>query len=170
MRSEKIGNHTIQFFDSAENMPMKRYQKFNKFLAKDNEIGSDFSDFNQRSLKAIEYLKKDMKDEAVKELENRRMMVFNAFKEYSPKHNSLAILVHSIDGQIYTDVSTDGLQEIIDKLDEIGFTQEQVKETVSQVKKNYFQNLKSTIKASLGVPKVLSTILNYLKNLELKLT
>lgn len=135
MQLVEINGHRIQLYNNAESLPMKRYQRFNKFLMLDNEVGSDFADFNKRSIKAIEFLKKDMKDQAVLEMENRRQMVYNAYMHYSPRDRALAILVHSIDDKVYTDYSKDGLDEVIDKLDEIGFTRGQVTETVTQVKK-----------------------------------
>lgn len=135
MRTIEIGKHKVEVFDSAEMMPMKRYQRFNKFLMIDNEVGSDFADFNKRSSKAIELLKKGLLDEAVKELDNRRQMVYNAFMGYSPKGRAMAIMVHSIDGEVFTDYSKGGLDKVIDRLDEIGFTYALTDETVRDVKK-----------------------------------
>jgi len=164
MKTIKLGKHVVEIFDSPEDFPMKRYQRFNKFLAKDCEIGSDFSDFNKRSLKTIEYLKKDMKDAAIKELENRRMMVYNAFMEFSPKNNALAILVHSIDGVIKKDISSDGLEKILSELDEIGFTQKISNEITIEVKKKWNWFLEFISKVSTGIQKRWNSIMNYLKN------
>ncbi len=135
--------NVVEFYNSAELIPMKRYQRFNKFLMIDNDVGSDFADFNKRSVKAIEYLKKGMKEDAVLELENRRQMVYNAYMEYSPKNRALAILVKSINGEECTDYSSDGLDEIIDKLDKLGFTYKQVQDTVDEVKKKIENELKN---------------------------
>lgn len=135
MKKVNIGNHEIKFFDTAENMTMKRYQRFNKFLMIDNEVGSDFADFDSRLKKATKFLSKGMQGEAVKELENLRQMVFNSFMEYSPKNMALALLVQSIDGEECKDISGGGLTEILDKLEEIGVTQALANATVQEVKK-----------------------------------
>lgn len=132
---EVKGGHKVEIYDTAERMTMKRYQRFNKFLMIDNEVGSDFADFNSRLAKSIAFLKKGMRDEGVAELENWRQMVYNAFTEYSPKGMALAILVHSINGEIRDDITASGLKDTLDKLEAIGFMQETATETVSEVKK-----------------------------------
>jgi len=101
----------------------------------DNEVGSCFEDYDTRTLKTLEFLRKDLKEEAIQELENRRQAVYNSFEEYSPKNNAFAILVHSIDDKIYSNYSDEGIKEVIDKLDEIGFTKQELDEHVSEVKK-----------------------------------
>lgn len=131
----KIKEHEVEIFDSAEKMPMKRFNRFNKFIMIDNEVGNDFADFNARLSKAIAFFKKGMQSEGVGELENWRQMVYNSFTEYSPKGMALAILVHKIDGEEYNDITANGLQKVLDKLDEIGFTEEQATNTVADVKK-----------------------------------
>lgn len=135
MKTIDVNGHKVEIYDTAERMTMKRYQRFNKFLMIDNEVGSDFTDFNGRLVKAIAFLKKGMKDEGVAELENWRQMVYNAFTEYSPKGMALALLVHKIDDEVFTDISASELQRILDKLEVIGFTQETATNTVSEVKK-----------------------------------
>jgi len=140
MNKVEINKHAIEFYDGAEYLPMKRYQRFNKYLLIDNEVGSDFTDFELRSSKAVEFLKKGLTDEAIKELENRRMMVFNSFMEYSPRGMALALLVHKIDNVVYKDISSEGLQLVLDKLDEIGFTEKQSTEKVDEVKKKFKMN------------------------------
>lgn len=135
MKEINIKGHKVEVYDTAERMTMKRYQRFNKFIMIDNEVGSEFKEFNAKLAKAIKFFKKGMKNEGVAELENWRQMVYNAFTEYSPKGMALALLVHKIDGIEYNDITSGGLQKVIDKLDEIGFTQETATNTVSEVKK-----------------------------------
>lgn len=101
----------------------------------DNEIGSTFSDYDIRTLKTVELLRKDLKEHAIVELENRRQAVFNCFEEYSPKNNAFAILVHSIDGEVFTNYSDEGLRQVVEKLNDIGFTKQELDKEVSEVKK-----------------------------------
>lgn len=135
MKVIEHGKHTIEFFDSPEEMTMRRYQRFNKFLMIANEVGSDFEDYNARTNKAIKYLQNGFIDKAVQELENRRQMVFNAFQEYDPSGRALACLVHSINGVVYSDFTKNGLNQILNHLEEIGFTKKQADETTLEVKK-----------------------------------
>lgn len=135
MNVKELNGIKIEIYDTPEELPIKRYQRFNKFLMKANEVGNDFSDYNARTLKAMEFLKKKMMDEAVVELDNRRQLVFNAFMEYSPSSFALAILVKSIDGEVFTDYSEEGLMKVLDRLDEIGFSENEKNKTIKQVKK-----------------------------------
>lgn len=135
MKTIEFKNHKIVIYASIETLPIKRYQKFNKFLMIDNEVGSCFEDYDVRTSKAVEFLRKDLKEEAIQELENRRQAVFNSFEEYSPKNNAFAILVHSIDDKIYSNYSDEGIKEVIDKLDEIGYNRKELDKEVSEVKK-----------------------------------
>lgn len=53
----------------------------------------------------------------------------------------MAILVHSVNEQVFRDYSGDGLNEVLDALDEIGFTQRMATDTVAEVKKKIEQQL-----------------------------
>jgi len=113
MKTIEFNKHKIVIYSSIETLPIKRYQKFNKFLMIDNEVGSCFEDYDTRTLKTLEFLRKDLKEEAIQELENRRQAVYNSFEEYSPKNNAFAILVHSIDDKIYSNYSDEGIKGAI---------------------------------------------------------
>ena len=132
----EVNGHKIVFYGSSETLPIKRYQRFNKYLMIQNDVGSTFEDYDKRSARAIEFLRKDMKEKALEELINRRQMVFNSFEEYVPRNFALAIMVISIDEEKYTDYTEDGLQKIIDRLDEIGYTQATLEEHLMEVKKS----------------------------------
>lgn len=132
---KKVHKHTVEFYSSAETMPIMRYQKFNKYLMIDNEVGSTIGDYDKRMSKAIQFVHSDMKTEALKELENNRQNVFHCLSEYSPKNKAIAILVKKIGNREYTSIDSDTLDEIEQKLDEIGFTKKMMDETISDIKK-----------------------------------
>lgn len=128
----------IEFYSNPEELPVKRFQRFNKYFMIDIEVGETFEDYDQRTYKVVALLRKKMVDDAVKELENRRQAVFNAFEEYSPKNYALAIMVKSIDGINYTGkkyLTEEGLDEILEKLNEIGYTRKELDKDLSEVKK-----------------------------------
>jgi hypothetical protein len=131
----KVGKHTVEFYDSPENLSIKRYQLFNKYLMIDNEVGSSIADYDKRMSKAVRFLKSDMKKEAIKELENNRQNVFNALSKYSPKNKALTVLVKSIDNREFKNVNSETLKEIEDKLDAIGFSRKVMDEVIAHTKK-----------------------------------
>lgn len=105
-----------------------------------SEIGSDLEDFDKRNVEIMEFLKKGMLQDAVKTIENRRQLIWNAMNNYNPKQYALALLVHSIDGDLRNDISETGLQETIDKLDALGFSYGDMVDTITEVKKKSKRN------------------------------
>jgi hypothetical protein len=146
----------IVFYSSPEDLPMKRYQRFNKYLMIDNEVGSDFADFNTRLNKVVQFFKKGMNTAGSKELENWRQMVYNSFKEYSPKGMALACLVKSIGGVECKSITGDALQKVVDRLDELGFSERKTDQVTKTVKKKLIPKLVCIIR------KKFLKILNYI--------
>lgn len=140
MKSYKLGLHEVKFYNSIDDLPIKRFQKFNKYMMIDNEVGSTFEDFLRRDRMISEFIDKEMYEEAKTAMSNRSQTVFNAYMDYSPREQALAIMVHSIDGKRYTDYSDDTLDEITGRLDEYGFTKKDMDETIEKVKKKSKKN------------------------------
>lgn len=135
MKTIEFNNNKIEIYVSIQELPIKRYQKFQKYLMIDNEVGSTFEDYDYRTQKTIEFLSKDLKNEALLELENRRLCVFNSYNDYSPKGYAFALLVNRINDKLYNDFSQDGLERILDNLDRIGFSFEMLSEKLQEAKK-----------------------------------
>ena len=127
--------HTILFYDSDRVLPHRRYQKFNKHMMISLEVGSSIEDYDKRMFRAISYLNADDSKSAGIELTNQRQALHNALQEYNPVGMALAIMVYSIDGNIYEDYQEATLNEILDKLDSLGFTKLMLDETVDYLKK-----------------------------------
>lgn len=145
MKKVEINNNEIEFFESSEDLPILRYNSLNKFLMMDNGIGSSIEDFDKRMSRAISFLQKGLKDNAVAELENLRIFVYNSLIEYSPRNNALAMLVYSINGEPVS-VSGEGLKRTLEKLDEIGLTNREATKIVYDSKKKIEQELRTYFK------------------------
>lgn len=145
MKTITINKHEVVFYESSEDLPILRYNKLNKFLMMDNGIGSSIEDFDKRMSMAVNFISKDMKDFAIQELENTRIFVYNSLQEYSPRNNALAMLVHSIDGEV-VDITGDGLTRTLKRLDEIGLTNREATEIVHETKKKIEKELKTYFK------------------------
>ena len=131
----KHGKHEIEMFDSIHKLPFLRFQRFNKYQMQSIEIGSTFQDYDNRTAKIIQFLKKNMVDEAVKEMENRRQTVFNAYNDFSPIGKSFAVLVKRIDNVVYDDFTPDDLDRCLNHLTAIEFDFETSIEKLKEVKK-----------------------------------
>ncbi len=127
--------HTVTFYDSDKVLPYRRYQKFNKHMTIELEVGSTIQAYDQRLARAISYINADDIKSAGIELTNQRQCLHQALEEYSPKGMALAIMVVSINGVKYDDYGEQTLNEILDKLDSIGFTKQMLDETIDHLKK-----------------------------------
>jgi len=139
-----VNEHRIELFDNTQNLPILRFQKFNKYMMIANEIGNTFHDYDARTAKALQFLQKEMVPEAMQELNNRRQAVFNAYNEFSPKGKAFAVLVKKIDDKRYDGISPDELDEVLKHLDKIGLGYLDSLEAVEKVKKNSKLNYKFT--------------------------
>lgn len=129
------GKHKVELYDSIQNLSIGRFQRFNKYQMVAIEIGSNFQDYDKRTEKTYKFLQQGMVAEAIQELNNRRQTVFNAYNEFQPTGKSLAVLVKKIDDRAYQDYSSNALDKIVERLDEIGFTYEMLVNTLNEVKK-----------------------------------
>lgn len=170
MKKVTINNHVIELYDSIESLPIRRYNKFNKYLLFDNEVGASFEDYLKRSQKTTEYLKTGLYEEALQELSNRTEMVFNAYNNYIPKDYALAVLVYSIDGKVYSDYTDAGLDEIINILDEIGFSRKQANEETESLKKKVEMELSKLFPNSFTNSDLIRYNNNLIAEINLKLT
>lgn len=128
-------NHVIEYYDSAETYPYKRGQKYYKFLAQDSEIGDKPLDFFKRIDRALIYNKSGDKESVSVELSNLRMAYNYTLNEYSPIGAAAAISVKSINGVPRNDVTTDGLEQTLQILSDMGLTEEDIRNKVETIKK-----------------------------------
>jgi hypothetical protein len=101
----------------------------------DLEVGDNIVDYDRRLSRAISYLNNDDSKSAGIELTNQRQCLHNALEGYSPRGMALAVMVNSIDGKTYENYQENDLNEILDKLDNIGFTKELLDDTLDHLKK-----------------------------------
>lgn len=141
----KFNGHKIELYDSIQNLSISRFNKFNKYQMIASEVGNTFEDYDARTLKIVELLKKKLYNEAIQELENRRQTAFNAFNEFVPVGNAFALLVKKIDKKKYDDYSPDSLKRCVEHLDKIGLSNLEAMERLKEVKKKSKRNLLRTI-------------------------
>ena len=98
MKTVKIGKHTVELYDTIEELPVTRFHKYQKCLLVDCGIGSTIEDFDKHIEKARRFLMLNDPANAQKELENLRQCVFMVQTALSPQHLAFACLVVSIDG------------------------------------------------------------------------
>ncbi len=130
-----LPENEIVIIDSTKELPIRRYQTFQKLLMISNEVGSSFEDYDIRTSKLRQLIHKGMLEDALIELENRRQMVYSSFQEYSPKGQALALMVIKVNNEPVTDYTPSGCERTIDKLSELGFTESMLVDELIEVKK-----------------------------------
>jgi hypothetical protein len=116
MVTAKIGKHTVEYFDTIEELPIVRFHKYQKLLLVDAGIGSDIAAFDQHVERVRRYIAAEKPESAQKELENLRQCVYMVQNGISPQHRAFAVLVTKIDGQECNDLSDDALNAITERL------------------------------------------------------
>lgn len=118
MVTVKIGKHTVEMYDTIEDLPIVRFHKYQKLLLIDAGIGADINAFDQRIEKTRRFLMDGKTDKAQQELENLRQSVFLIQSGINPKHRAFAALVAKLDGVECGDVSDDGLAKLTETLND----------------------------------------------------
>jgi len=116
MSIEKIGGYKIEFFESIEELPAKRFHKFNKYLLIDSGIGGDINDVSQHLSKIEAFINKGEKEKALKQVKNLRQCFYQVAEELHVGHLSLIILIKTINGKPLNDLSDENVRRLSDKL------------------------------------------------------
>lgn len=139
MKKVKLGSHSLEIYDSIDELPMKRFHKFNKMMLVDSGVGSSLSDADAHLERIKAFIRVRKADEAMKEVDNLRTNLYFVISSISPKYLAFASLVKSLDGTECNDLSDDGLQEVVDKLGDVTVTE--LNEEFDSVKKKIESDL-----------------------------
>lgn len=144
MKTVKHNFLTLEMYDSIEELPITRFQLFNKYLMIDSGIGSNISDVDNHINKISKLMQVDVTKANV-ELINMRQNIVMMMNNVSPELNSFVVMIKSINGEDTTDndMTEEGVQKIIKALGKrkvnIGFVQK----ILSAIKKKLILNLNS---------------------------
>lgn len=119
MVTVKIGKHTVEMYDTIEELPIVRFHKYQKMLLVDAGIGADIPAFDQRIERTRRFMAAGKVDKAQQELENMRQCVYLIQNGINPRHRAFAALVTKIDGQECKDISDDALAAVTAKLNDV---------------------------------------------------
>jgi len=139
----------VIFYDSIEEMPHRRYMKFNKEMMRSNEVGNTMADVIKRINRAMGFIGANEGDKAMKELSNARMAFNYSQAELEPKGLALAAMVKSINGVEVEDITTSGLQNTLEVLQRIGITKKELENTADGIKKKSNKSSKYSFLSSL---------------------
>ena len=133
MKKMKLGEHSVVMFDSIEELPIVRFQKYNKMLMLDAGLGSDLTALDAHLARVGEFIKAGETDNAAREIDNLRQTLFNVQNGLTPHFMSLIPLMAEVDGEPLTDLSDENIQAVYDRLKDV--THGQYNEEYDSVKK-----------------------------------
>ena len=147
MLTKVIAGKRVDIPDSIDEMTALELQNFNKFLMKDSEVGSSFADVDARIQKTLEFLSKDMKEEAGQELDNMRILISNFYNNNEmPICEALASITRSVNGKAYDNSTAHGREEIMKALS--GGKMKAIYSAIYDVKKKSILKLKSIFRTN----------------------
>lgn len=115
MQKVVLGGHEVVIYDNIEDLPIRRFQKFNKMMLIDSGIGSDLTDYSRHIQRLMVYNTKGDREKIQIELQNLQQNLQFITSELSPRFMAFACLVQSIDGKPQT-IDDDNLKTIIETL------------------------------------------------------
>ena len=116
MVTVKIGKHTVEMYDSIDELPIVRFHRYQKLLLIDTGIGADIAAFDQRTEKARRFLLDGKTEQAAMELANLRQCVWFMQNGINPKNRAFAALVSKIDGKDCNELSDSALENVLQTL------------------------------------------------------
>lgn len=134
------GDHKIRLYASAEELPIKRYSKFQKYALIESGIGADIAAIGKHFGKLFEFLTFKMQEESLSEAKNLYYTFFSMLEELNVPGLAFACLVHSIDGEPLTDLTEENLLRVVETLSGFGISQKDVAEGNERLKKKSMTN------------------------------
>lgn len=137
----KLTNHTVEMFNSIEELSIERFHKYNKMLLVDSGIGGTIEDVDRHLARIMALARQEKTDEFGKEIENMRQSIYMVQVGLNPKMLAFAALIKSIDKEPITDISDEGLKEIVERLKDEKITD--IAQALDGVKKKLDSELKA---------------------------
>lgn len=143
MKEHIVNGHTVEYFDSIDDLPIKRHHRFNEFIALKSGIGSTIQDVDEHIMGIIQMVNRGDKEVAINKLLNMGQSLKFAIENVDPQSMAFAVLVNKIDGKETSDISDHGLNKVIGLLSEIKISYSMIKSIVEFVKKKLKKRRKS---------------------------
>lgn len=136
-----LGSHKVTLYESIEELPIVRFQKYNKMLMLDAGLGSDLTALDAHLARVSEFIKNNELQNAAGEIDNVRQTLFNVQNGLTPHFMSLIPLMAEVDGEPLTDLSDENIQAVYDRLKDV--TLKAYEGAASEVKKKIEEELKA---------------------------
>lgn len=140
----KFKRRQIKLYESIKELPLMRWHEFQKLALMDAGIGDSMDAFAGHFTLAYKLIGGGKMKEATQEIINLHNNFHYMLNGIGIKSTSFVALVHSIDGDLVTDLSMDNTQSILKQLSSDGLTLGHVEDIIDDVKKNLIRSFNPT--------------------------
>lgn len=151
-----LGKVKIELYSSIKEMPVDRFNEFNKLAAIDMGVGSTLQDFNNHFSKLHSYVVNNSKDNALLEMSNIYQNFFYAINKISIWSYSFCAFIKSINGKEYTETEIPKHRDTIKMLSDKGLKVDECQSVIDEVKKNLIQSFDSSFLADIATRETLT--------------
>lgn len=132
MKKTRINGHNVEIFDNIDELPIIRFQKFNKLLLIESGIGGDLADYVRHLERLKLYAEKRDFNKLSIEFQNMQQNINFLIEGVNPRLMAFGCLVASIDGEPQK-IDDDSLKGLIEKIS--GASYREVSDILSETKK-----------------------------------
>lgn len=140
MRELKLKKTTVKLYENIREFPVIRKHEFTKLLMQDMQLGDSMDSVGRHFADWHKYIQLGQHREAVQEAKNLHNNFFNMINGIGIRSYSFATFVCSINDKPYEDLSKNGVDRTIRRLDKAGLTQGMVDDFLNEVKKKLTAN------------------------------
>jgi hypothetical protein len=131
--------HTLTFFKSINELPIKRFQLTQRYTLIDSGIGSTLNDVIRHFSRLDQFIEVKDYDSIVAERENMLMSYQFILSEQYIKSYVFASLIKSVDG-VNVDITDDNIDDYVQMLESSDLTISQVEDITESQKKSLMSN------------------------------
>lgn len=135
MKKILYNGNTLEMYSSLEEIPVGRFQIYNRFVLMDAGIGSDVNSVASHVSMIQGFARTQQFEKALLQLQNYHQLLHFVVSNVSPEMNSFYVLIHKINGKLNEDVSEEGISDQMKKLSKSGLTMGKVRGFLEWFKK-----------------------------------
>lgn len=136
MRTVKISGGKFEIRETPKELPINRFNDFQKYMIQDVGIGSTMADCERHFQQLDTFISHGKIEEAARERYNQHYGLVLAINRINITHLSFAVLIHSVNNRPIKDYSETNLKKVLEKLGDMGLTQAHVEDILEDLKKN----------------------------------
>lgn len=151
MITTTFNGHTLEIYDSIDELPINRFMVYNRNAMIDAGVGSDVNSYVEHTRSVRKFLELGEKGKADQELENMETNIYFILSQSNPAFLSFFALIKSFNGRELTDLEVFNPEKLQLELSKKGFSIGKLKGLLSRVKKKFDQEFEIFLTSIAGI-------------------